>query len=122
MEYAQIYDINRKMHARPCVEVIQTFKDLRKRNNGLDIRLEEPLTGENFDCESISKLLTVGGPFNVGGKVKVIAIGEYPIEKLKEFVDSLGNIFSSKDTSPTTWEVLYKREYGHYPDEAPAQK
>ena len=110
------------MHARPLVDVVQTVGDLRRKYRGLDIRLEEPGTGEDFDCKSIITLLTIGGPFHLGGKVKVITNGEYPMETLKECADRVGGIFSFKDTSQTTWEVLYKSKYRHYPDEEPSRK
>ena len=122
MEYIQTYDINRKMHARPFADVVRTVGDLEFEHDGLTIKLEASKTGESFDCESIINLLMVGSPFNIGEKVKIITMGEYPIETLKKYADRVGGIFSFKDTSRTTWEEIYKREYGCYPDEKPSKK
>jgi phosphotransferase system HPr-like phosphotransfer protein len=123
MEYSQIYDINRRMHARPYTDVVHAIIDLHEKYDRLEIRLEEPETGKGFKGESIITLLTIGSrSFHLGGKVKVIANGEYPFEILKECADEVGNIFSFKDISRTTWEILYKSEYGHYPDEKPIKK
>ena len=94
------------MHARPICDVIQTAIDLRSNHENLNIQLQDPATDENFDSESILTLLTIGSPFRMGGKVRVIVTGEYPIETLQECANEVGGIFSFKDTSRTAWEVL----------------
>lgn len=121
MEYSQIYDINRKMHMGPLGEVVRIITDCREKFNGLDVTLKEPDSDMEFNGRGILALLTIS-PFYNGTKVEIIAKGNYPKDKLKECVDRVGRIFSYRDTSRTTWEILYKSEYGHYPDEEPARK
>jgi hypothetical protein len=121
MKYINTYDINRKMHAAPLIKIINEFVELHERFKNLEIKLEEPETRKSFDIKDVTTLLSYG-PFHIGGKVKITTKGDYPIEILKECTDNIGNIFSFKDTSRTTWEILYKSEYGHYPDEKPIKK
>ena len=107
MEYSDIYDINRKMHAAPRCDVFQKIKELREQHPGLEIILEEPETGEHFDWEKIILLLTIQGPFTMGRKVKVTAIGEYILETLRECADGVGSIFSLKpEEDRTTHDIL----------------
>lgn len=41
--------------------------------------------------------------------------GELPEEQLISYANRIGRIF--EDDKKSTWEELYKKEYGHYPDE-----
>tara|TARA_Y100000310_G_scaffold169220_1_gene169252 strand:- start:1971 stop:2270 length:300 start_codon:yes stop_codon:yes gene_type:complete len=98
MEYIHIYGIKRKMHVRPCVNIVQTVRNLHGKYRGLDILLEDPKTGKRSNCKNIITLLTIGGLFHEGGKIKVIISGEYSMKILKKCADKVGDIFSFRDT------------------------
>jgi hypothetical protein len=117
MEYSKLYDINRRMHARPYADVLKSIYGLRRENEGLTIELEEPKSGRIYVGESFLELLILGGSFIQGGKVRITAKGNYTPEKLEEFTDEVGEIFAFKDTSRSTADELYKNCQGYYPDE-----
>jgi hypothetical protein len=97
MEYTRIYDINRRIHVRPCVNIVRTVRNLHGKYKGLDILLEDPKTRKHSNCGDIITLLTIGGLFHEGGKIKVIISGEYSMKILKKCADKVGGIFSLKN-------------------------
>ena len=122
MRYIKFYDINRKMHAAPRASVCNTISGLCWKHHGLDIKIEDQETGDEFCFEDITTLMTLGDIFSLGGTVKIIAIGEYPIETLRNSAEMVGAIFSFKDTSSNSHEVLYRAHYGYPPGEKPEAK
>ncbi len=118
MEYCEKYDVNRKMHVDPLTQVVQRVMDLTEKNEGLEIGLEELSGDMRFDASDMLELLQIN-PFQKGDQVRIIAKGNYTLEELKGYADQIGKIFNFADTSRTASEVLYKSEYGHWPDEEP---
>jgi len=90
--------------------------DLEKENEDLSIELIDSDFQRFTNGESIFSILSVCS-FREGGSVKIVIKGEYPLEKLKNYANNIGRIFSQESTERSTYAIPHKMTYGHYPDE-----
>ena len=93
MEYSQVYEVNRKMHMRPCCEVVRTIGELKKKYKGIEI--QDLKTGQTTNGKSITNLIVKA--FSEGGKAKIVVRGDYSLEELMASVNDIGTIFSVQE-------------------------
>ena len=100
MEYIGVYEITRKMHSRPCSEVISTIGALKRNPGEVEINLDHPQTGEKLDYKSLINLLSSGCLFHKGERIRVVVRGEYSQKTLQECANRVGEVFSLDSKLP----------------------